>query len=348
MVVSVVLVSLLPTLEEVFPVSLGKGFTNMVYALVPFCNLWFYSYWLSDVVSRLHQIKKAEGFWPQFDRVSCVHPVLLMFFFMLPSFMSRGFGDRSNSVETAVLTGVLIVVVGLPPMLRWLYLSSTLFYKCANLVPDQKKKKETQILGGLAAASLLGFMLSALGVGVQILAVSCSGLFFVLLRNAMIQAAPAGQLAALNQSKIPASSSNDVVLPYNHFVEVQKWFKQRFALRSPWKLGVLLLILIAAVACRLHLTLINFINDNVVSFAAHIPGAITPGSQSARDPLSLNTLANSGLVFTFAASMLAIATAALWAFIRAPKKLAAGPDGLRLRFAPVSGRDDQFAISVRR
>jgi predicted Ser/Thr protein kinase len=305
-------------------------------------NLFIGTYWLHDVVSKLHKARSDRGFWPSVDKFACVNPCLVMGFFVLVSYLLRSFGDSANIPAIGILIGMGMTFVGLPLALRWLYLVLGLFYQCSHVIKNhvQKNSGQTKLFGVIAALSLMGSLNASFGPEAVLATTLLSGLCFIALRNAILRVNSVQHPAFALTTSSGNKTGEEVVLKYNHFVELQKWFKQRFALRSPWKLGVLILILVAAIACKLHLLLLGL--TGIANWAILIPGATAPTSEAAGRALTPNSIANAGVVMAFAMTMFSIAIAAFWAFIRAPKQLAAGPDGLRLRFSKISGREDLF------
>ncbi len=196
-------------------------------------------------------------------------------------------------------------------------------------------------MGALATISIFAPLFAGLINPVLVPVFSIlSGLCFVTLRNIIIQNNPSLLLEQVKKRTARTPSAGEVQIPYNHFVEIQKWFKSRFALRSPWKIGLLVVILIAAVVGQLHLVILALLAAALggLSTISHsAAGAVGDGSGQQFS----NAVANWLLVTIIATTGFSLGLTALLAFIRAPKKIAAGKDGLHVMFAQASGKQDQ-------
>jgi hypothetical protein len=325
---------------ETFRFQRGLNFeTTLCLAASFLCS----SYWLSDVVSRFHKEAGDKGFWPRFDKIACLHPVVTYAVIGIPAAIATLPMSYIDAAGAGALTAVLTAAIGAAPMMRWLYLAGSLSSKSLRLDKRYTYSKDIspQFVGGLATASLFAPFIFAWFAPIWIPVITIiSGVCFITLRNIIIQSNPTLHLGAIKNLAPRIPSEGEVQIRYNHFVEIQKWFKQRFALRSPWKLGLLLLILLAAVAGNLHKSILEFFIANMAALSGVAQGAGT-ASGGGQDLNFSNAVANTMLVISFASLGMALGASAVIAFVRAPRKIAAGKDGLHVLFSSASGKPDQ-------
>ncbi|MBS1990276.1 MAG: serine/threonine protein kinase [Cyanobacteria bacterium SZAS LIN-3] len=321
-------------------------------------SLIFHSCFFSDVVSRLHRGESRSN-WARLDRLACIHPILLSLLFFVPGVTITTMLFSGPSFIVPFVLASIGICVGLGvPLLRWLYMTVALGYKASHLEgADGKIKfnKKAAIAGGLASLASLMTIAGPTMFAPQWFApinLLFSAITFIYLRNIIVRTNPALQLCK-NPQSLPAVSSapiedGAIEIRYNHFVEVQKWFKQRFALRSPWKIGLVLLILLGAVAGQLHTGILTFIAATIGPLMAH--GTATAGAAgvagAGSEPfvfghLTATALANQIMVFLFGLITYSIFCYSSFSFVRAPKRLAAGKDGLKLIYSNASGKKAQ-------
>lgn len=126
----------------------------------------------------------------------------------------------------------------------------------------------------------------------------------------------------------------DLLLPYQHHAELSRWWKQRFAVRSTWKV-----VLIGLLACGLLtmnlpalviFALAMFVKDSLPNAPLN---AITAASQAG---YSLTFM----LVFTATLGLALGIT--LLNQMKKPNALALGPNGIRFRYPTLMAREDSY------
>ncbi|MBU6453117.1 MAG: protein kinase [Cyanobacteria bacterium REEB67] len=306
----------------------------------------FQSYWMRDLILRLDFARNKIGFWSKVDKVASLHPfVILMAVGICTIPMHFIPGAR-------VATAIIVTITLLAFFLRWVWLNLTL-----PLVIAHATNPKTTRVNDLAVLVAVGFVLTSVVTMALVTFMSLSsiplisllalftltGAAAVILRNMIIRANPEKQLKYGQKERyVPfVPQAGEVVFVYNHFVELQKFIKQRVSLRSPWKIGLLLIILAAAVAGNLHTNILNYIVHLVETMGQLPGGGPTAAAGGPASQLTPNALANTGLVFFFGMAALALAAGSAFAFVRAPKRLAAGKNGIRLVYSRLSRKPDK-------
>jgi predicted Ser/Thr protein kinase len=306
----------------------------------------FQSYWMRDLILRLNFARRKSGFWSKVDKIASLHPAVVLMGIGLciaPMHATPLFGITTSIIGVAIFLGLL---------LRWLWLSLSLPLAVAHATnPNTNKVNDLAVMvaAGFVLTStvsliLVSFLkLSSIGMSglLSIFALTC--IAAAILRNLIIRSNPERQSKYGQKERYTpfVPQTGEVVFAYNHFVELQKFIKQRVSLRSPWKVGLLLVILAAAIGGNLHKNVLDSIT-HLVGGMGLLPGTATGeyGSipSTMYDP---NAMANAGLVFFFGMTAFALAAGSISSFIRAPKRLAAGKSGIRLVYSALSRKPEQ-------
>jgi len=326
------------------------SYSTILNIILTVATLSFQSYFMREAIARINRGLNKTGFLPKFDNLASVHPILsTMFFMLVPMSLMISF----NSGPIFIVANMLILTAGLLlvalPGLRWLFLTATLGYRGSHLPgPDGHTtfNKGAAIAGGVASAAMLLtiFGPSLISVGWwNPLCLMVTTLSFVFLRNCMIQSNPLVQLSAepVKPSTALIEAEGDVQIKYNHFVEVQKWFKQRMHLGSHWKLGIAIFLFVTFLIA-MYLQVPNLL---LATFAAILKpvlgngfGGVGGGHDNVLGDVTATAVANQVLITTLASSAAALSSGLLLAFVRAPKKLSAGKSGIKLLFSGASGK----------
>jgi len=307
------------------------------------------SCWFGEIMARVHKSRNEKGTIRIIDRIACINPILLA---LVPlvlyglCFAHVGYLAFYGLISLVLLSFVSLIVMSV----RWLQSACGLsFYSAAlgeDLPPQSRKAAST--LGGLATIALMGLLpflfVVQHGAYTIPLATLVTGICFVALRNRLIQNDPFNQLdSEVLLAKSQALESGAVQIRYNHFVEIQKWFKQRLSLHSRWKLALALLILLGAILVYIFDPGLNCLINAVTFLAGGKISVDEAGNPSGmvREAFIQNRLLNFILVNMFGLLAATISGSALVAFLRAPKKLTADSVGLQVGFSPLSMKDNQ-------
>ena len=309
---------------------------------------YFQSLWFADLLARVRKIKGGQQKHVWIDKINCINPALLaVILYAINGTLFLTFGSVVGKASGLIAVFLIAFII------RWLVLIFKLQFDAIKIANKgvQKYKNAIKIVSPLTslmfflpAIVMCSFKDSYDAIPSVYITFMATGLVFACLRNLLIKSDTASYIAPISPTEtisVPGDPS-EISIAYNHFVELQKWFKQKFALRSPWKLGVLVFILLAAVVSNLHVQVLNMITAAVASFGAHIPGAISAADANAENSkLSANAIANSGLVIFFGYSCLVLAVFSFWIYVRAPKRLVITKKGLTLKFLPIRKREDK-------
>lgn len=129
-------------------------------------------------------------------------------------------------------------------------------------------------------------------------------------------------------------ASRELVLPYSSFAEIERWYKQRFSLRSPWKLIFISAVATILLTMNVPATLLFFATRFVIGGLGGGQGAsvLAPAQQN----FSLAFIASTLMFFLLSAA------AAFIAYLRCPRGLAVGESGLRFVYSPLSRRKENY------
>lgn len=136
-------------------------------------------------------------------------------------------------------------------------------------------------------------------------------------------------------SKVLEPAANgELVLPYSSFAELERWYKQRFSLRSPWKLIFISAVATILLTMNVPATLLFFATRFVIGGLGGGQGAsvLAPAQQN----FSLAFIASTLMFFLLSAA------ATLIVYLRRPRGLAVGESGLRFVYSPLSGRKENY------
>jgi hypothetical protein len=229
-----------------------------------------HTYWFADVSLRLAKATKGRDLSSPFEKLALIHPMLLC---PAAIFLCSQCPPILNLVFILILLGAPI---------RWLVLLLRLPNAGAYALEGGDKRYQVPaetagmlaIFGTVIGSAVIACAPSLGGNCTVISAVTIliTGFLFVCLRNFLIQTNPITQSPKLGEFSLSSwkPAAGEVLIRYNHFVEMQKWFKQRMALHSPWKMGLLALITIAAIASNLHTEILNAMTANFTSLATTV------------------------------------------------------------------------------
>jgi tRNA A-37 threonylcarbamoyl transferase component Bud32 len=137
-----------------------------------------------------------------------------------------------------------------------------------------------------------------------------------------------------SQIQEPETKPTDLLLPYSSFAELERWYKQRFSLRSPWKLVFVSVIATILFTMNVPATILFFATRLVIDGVGGGQGAT--GLAHTQQNFSLAFIASTLMLFLLSAA------AALIVLVRRPRGLAIGESGLRFVYSPLSGRKDNY------